>query len=166
MIVVYFRLWACPCKASWTVWFTLGDGLTLLRLFLGRIRLCLDIITGTSLKNHWFIIHPLLDWWPYMDRETLLCCGTTYWPGKLETEKHFKTSSVNWSWKEIEQKDKRQAKILYTSHDRLVFHSCWFCHVLNKVIFHSKYEYIDYPQFERCQMEVLWCRIYIMCCHI
>lgn len=37
IVCVYFRLRLCPCKASWTVWFTPGDGPTSRRPFLGRI---------------------------------------------------------------------------------------------------------------------------------
>lgn len=36
IVFIYFRLSLCPCKDSWTVWFTPGVGPTSRRLFLGR----------------------------------------------------------------------------------------------------------------------------------
>lgn len=52
-VFVYFRQPLCPCMASWTVWFTPGEGPTSQMPFLGRIRPWWHTIAWPSLTSHW-----------------------------------------------------------------------------------------------------------------
>lgn len=52
-VLVHFRQLPCPCKASWTVWFMLGDGPILQKPFLERTHPWWHMATRPSLMSHW-----------------------------------------------------------------------------------------------------------------
>lgn len=113
IVFVHLRLPAFPCKASWTVWFTPGEGPTSRRLFWERTHPWWDTTALPSLMNHWGARpvdskHTKRHFYAAATCTGLRNTGCTparFFASSQSRLKHPTFSFTDWAWRETEQKE-------------------------------------------------------------